>query len=122
MKSFVVLSSLVAGGLLAMGAPASAQNVIAGNADAARGKVSMCIGCHGIPGYKASFPSVYSVPMIAGQPPKYIEAALAAYKKGDRSHPTMRGIAASLSEQDMADLAAYYGAGVGPGATAAAAK
>jgi cytochrome c553 len=60
--------------------------------------------------------------MIAGQSPKYIESALAAYKKGDRSHPTMRGIAASLSEQDMADLAAYYGAGVGPGATAAAAK
>jgi len=122
MKSFVVLSSLVAGGLLAMGAPASAQNVIGGNADAARAKVSMCVGCHGIPGYKASFPSVYSVPMIAGQSPKYIESALAAYKKGDRSHPTMRGIAASLSEQDMADLAAYYGAGVGPGATAAAAK
>jgi cytochrome c553 len=80
-----------------------------GNADAARNKVSMCIGCHGIPGYKATFPLVYSVPMIAGQSPKYIESALLAYRKGDRNHPTMRGIAGSLSDQDIADLAAYYG-------------
>lgn len=85
---------------------ASAQ----GSADAAKGKVAMCVGCHGIPGYKASFPAVYSVPMIAGQSPKYIENALVAYRKGDRSHPTMRGIAGSLSDQDIADLAAYYGA------------
>jgi cytochrome c553 len=47
--------------------------------------------------------------MISGQSAKYIESALAAYKKGDRSHPTMRAIAGSLSDQDMADLAAYYG-------------
>jgi cytochrome c553 len=81
-----------------------------GSGDAARGKVSMCIGCHGIPEYKASFPSVYRVPMIAGQNPKYLENALLAYRKGERSHPTMRGIAGSLSDKDIADLAAYYGA------------
>ena len=46
--------------------------------------------------------------MISGQSGKYIVAALTAYKKGERKHPTMRGIAASLSEQDMADVAAYY--------------
>ncbi|HPU51549.1 MAG TPA: cytochrome c [Burkholderiaceae bacterium] len=80
-----------------------------GNADAAKQKTSMCIGCHGIPEYKASFPSVYRVPKIAGQSAKYIENALNAYKKGDRSHPTMRGIAGSLTDQDIADLAAYYG-------------
>ena len=80
-----------------------------GNAEAAKGKISMCIGCHGIPGYKASFPSVYSVPMIAGQPARYLESALQQYKKGDRPHPSMRGIAGSLSDQDIADLAAYYG-------------
>jgi len=85
-----------------------AADAVQGNADAARAKNSMCIGCHGIPGYKASFPSVYSVPMISGQSQKYLENALLAYKKGDRAHPTMRGIAAGLSEQDMADLAAYY--------------
>ena len=54
----------------------------------------MCIGCHGIPGYKATFPEVYPVPMIGGQSAKYIENALNAYKKGERKHPSMRGIAA----------------------------
>jgi len=48
------------------------------------------------------------VPMISGQSAKYIVAALNAYKKGERKHPTMRGIAASLTDADMADLAAYY--------------
>ena len=81
-----------------------------GNADAAhRNKIAMCIGCHGIPGYKTAFPDVYHVPKIAGQQPGYIVNALKAYKAGERSHPSMRSIAASLSEQDMMDLAAYYG-------------
>lgn len=99
---------LIAAGLLMAAAPfaASAQ----GNAEAARDKVSMCIGCHEIPGYKASFPSVYAVPKITGQSAKYLEAALLAYRKGERSHPTMRAIAGSLSDADIADLAAYYGA------------
>jgi len=80
-----------------------------GSADAARSKISMCVGCHEIPGYRASFPSVYLVPKISGQSAKYIENALQEYRKGDRTHPTMRGIAGSLSDQDIADLAAYYG-------------
>jgi cytochrome c553 len=71
-------------------------------------KVAMCIGCHGIPGYQASFPEVHRVPMISGQGAKYIAAALNAYKTGDRKHPTMRGIAESLTEQDIADISAYY--------------
>lgn len=71
-------------------------------------KVAMCVGCHGIVGYKASFPEVYRVPQIAGQSAKYIAAALNAYKTGDRKHPTMRGIADSLTEQDVADISAYY--------------
>jgi len=88
-------------------ASASAAD-ITGNAKAAPAKVEMCIGCHGIPGYKASFPEVFPVPAIGGQSAKYIESALKAYQKGDRKHPTMHGIAASLSEQDIADIAAYY--------------
>jgi cytochrome c553 len=71
-------------------------------------KVAMCIGCHGIVGYQASFPEVYRVPMISGQSAKYIVSALTAYKNGDRKHPTMRGIATSLSEQDINDIANYY--------------
>ena len=73
--------------------------------------VALCIGCHGIPGYKTAFPDVYHVPKIAGQQPGYIVNALKAYKSGERSHPSMRGIAASLSEEDMKQLADYYGGG-----------
>ena len=73
------------------------------------GKAAMCIGCHGIPGYKMAYPHVYHVPMIAGQNPKYIENALKAYQSGERKHPTMRSIASALSDQDIAELAAYYG-------------
>jgi cytochrome c553 len=75
-----------------------------------RPNVSNCIGCHGIPGYQASFPRVYHVPKIGGQSEKYLEAALHAYKKGDRDHPTMRAIAATLSDEQINALAAYYAA------------
>ena len=78
------------------------------SASAGEKKAAMCIGCHGIPGYQASFPEIYKVPKIAGQNAKYIASALTAYGKGTRKHPTMTGIAVSLSEQDIADLAAYY--------------
>jgi len=88
-----------------------------GDAEAGKTKAAMCIGCHGIPGYQNSFPEIHKVPKIAGQSEKYIAAALTAYQKGERKHPTMRGIAGSLGEQDIADLAAYY-AGLNPGAKA----
>jgi cytochrome c553 len=81
---------------------------LTGDAKAGEKKIAMCIGCHGIKGYQASFPDVYKVPMISGQGARYIVSALRAYKKGDRKHPTMRGIAAGLSDQDIADVAAYY--------------
>ena len=92
--------------VLALMAPTMAA--LAQDAAAGQKKAAMCIGCHGIPGYQASFPEVYRVPMISGQNGKYIAASLAAYKKGERKHPSMRAIAGSLSDQDMADLAAYY--------------
>jgi cytochrome c553 len=95
----------LAGALTALAATSTAYAQ-----DAAKGeqKAAMCIGCHGIIGYQASFPEVYKVPMIAGQGAKYIVSALTAYKKGERKHPTMRGIATTLTDADMADLAAYY--------------
>jgi cytochrome c553 len=67
-----------------------------------------CSGCHGIPGWRTAFPEVYKVPKLGGQHASYIVAALKGYKSGERKHATMQAIAASLSEQDMADLAAYY--------------
>jgi len=85
-----------------------AEDEIKGDAEAARSKVSMCIGCHGIKGYKASYPEVYHVPMIAGQNAEYIISALNDYASGSRTFPTMEAIAQSLSDQDIADLAAYY--------------
>ena len=82
-----------------------------GDPQRAADKVAMCVGCHGIKGYRASYPEVYSVPMIAGQSERYLAAALEAYRKGDRAHPTMRAIAGSLTDEDIADLAAYYAHG-----------
>ncbi|MCM0044537.1 MAG: cytochrome c [Burkholderiaceae bacterium] len=89
-------------------AQVSAAADIKGDAAAAKNKVAMCVGCHGIAGYKATYPEVYRVPMLGGQSEKYIAAALNAYKKGERNHPSMVGIAKGLSDQDIADLAAYY--------------
>jgi cytochrome c553 len=112
--------------LLALAAVASAAVAedIKGDPAKGAGKVAMCIGCHGIVGYQATFPEVYKVPMIAGQSSKYIVSALSAYQKGERKHPSMRGVAGPLSAQDMADLGAYYeqlGKVAGGAAAAAAA-
>jgi cytochrome c553 len=88
---------------------AAAQNgPRAGDAVAGAKNNAMCIGCHNISGYQASFPEIYKVPKIAGQSAPYIVAALNGYRKGERKHPTMRAIATTLSDQDMADLGAYY--------------
>jgi len=90
---------------------------VQGDAKNVSGKIAMCIGCHGIKGYQASFPEVYKVPMISGQGAKYIAASLHAYQKGERKHPTMRGVAEGLSDQDIADISAYYeasGQGLAP--------
>ena len=94
---------------------------IKGDAKVGQSKAAMCIGCHGIVGYQASFPEIYKVPKISGQGATYIVSSLNAYKKGERKHPTMRGVAESLSDQDMADLGAYYSThGVVEGAALAA--
>src|SRR5215510_16207399 len=78
--------------------------------DPARGqaRAQMCEGCHGIADYRTAYPQVYPVPKIGEQQAAYIVKALQDYKTGVRKHLTMRGIAATLSDQDMADLAAYY--------------
>ncbi len=96
-------------GLLAFAlAGAALAQTPTGNAEAAKAKTSMCEGCHAVPGYRTAYPRVYRVPKIGGQQPLYLVNALQAYKSGARSHPTMQAIAQGLSEQDMADLAAYY--------------
>jgi len=94
--------------LLALAGSFTATQALAQDAAAGEKKIAMCIGCHGIPRYQASFPEIHKVPMISGQNAAYIVAALNAYKKGDRRHPTMHAISASLTEQDIADIGAYY--------------
>ena len=83
----------------------------AGNPAQGALKVQMCQGCHGIEGWRTAFPEVYPVPRIAGQHEAYLVKALQEYKSGERSHPSMRAIAASLSDKDMSDVAAYYAQG-----------
>lgn len=96
-----------------LSAPALYAQGMQGRAAEGAKKNSMCEGCHGIEGWRTAYPKVYSVPKIGGQHASYIVAALKGYKSGARSHPTMDAVAASLSEQDMADLAAYYSVAAG---------
>jgi cytochrome c553 len=105
-----IISSL-ATALIALAVAGAAHAQGAG--DPARGatKVQMCQGCHGIEGWRTAFPEVYQVPRIAGQHEAYLVKALQEYKNGERSHPSMRAVAASLTDGDMADVAAYYAQG-----------
>lgn len=108
------LKSLLCAALLIGSAFTAAQAA----GDAARGKelAYTCHGCHGIPNYKNAAP-VYSVPKLGGQQAAYMVAALKEYASGDRAHPTMHAHAASNSEQDREDMAAFF-AGKGPRKTA----
>ena len=108
-KSLIATALVVA---FALPVSAWAQTAApAGSAAAGEKKTQMCAGCHGILGWRTAYPEVYKVPKIGGQHAAYIVRALQEYKSGERTHPSMRAIAASLTEQDMADLAAYYAAG-----------
>jgi len=105
MKLHKSLGMVVAAALMTV---AGGLHAASGDPAAGQKKNSMCAGCHGIPDYRTAFPEVYSVPKLGGQHAAYIVKALQEYKSGARSHPTMKAIAAGLSDQDMADLAAYY--------------
>lgn len=105
MKQKSIMNLLLALGMLLA---FSGVTQAAGDAAAAKEKTSMCEGCHGIPNYKTAFPTAYHVPKLGGQHAEYIIKALEGYKNGTRSHPTMTGLAKTLSQQDIEDLAAYY--------------
>jgi len=103
-------------------APALADD---GDAERGRKLAYSCMGCHGIENYKNAYPK-YSVPRLGGQSATYIAAALAEYEAGARWHPTMKGMASTLSAQDRVDLAARFqgpqraGSGAKPVGTAPA--
>ena len=111
-------------GLLLLGvlAPplAAAADEPAPRGDATRGRTLgyTCYGCHGIADYRNAYPA-FHVPKIGGQHEAYLLLALNEYRQGLRSHPTMHTQAASLSEQELRDLAAYFGAGAPEGGSRA---
>src|ERR1700761_7849090 len=76
--------------------------------DPARGerKFYPCYGCHGIANYRNAYPD-YNVPKLRHQKAEYLIAALHEYRDGTRPHATMHAQAASLSDQDIEDIAAY---------------
>jgi len=86
---------------------AGASVLAAGDAGAGQTKAIPCMGCHGIEGYFTVYPT-YRVPKVGGQHAAYVVAALKAYKSGARGHKTMQAQAATLSEQDMLDIAAFF--------------
>jgi cytochrome c553 len=106
MKKFLLTASALV--LSCAGTLSANAQDIKGDATAGAQKNALCVGCHGIQGYHIGFPEVHKVPKISGQGAGYIRAALNAYKSGERKHPSMRTLAASLNDQDIADLAAYY--------------
>lgn len=93
-------------GLIALAAVLSLPARAEGNTAAGMEKANTCMGCHGIPGYNNVYPT-FRVPKVGGQSPQYIEAALKAYRGGERPHGTMHAQASSMSDQDIADVAAY---------------
>ena len=88
---------------------AAAAAIAEGDPAGGKAKSGPCAGCHEIQGLKSVFPEVYSIPKIANQNPLYIEHALKQYRAGSRSHPSMQSMGKTLSDQDILDLAAYYG-------------
>ncbi len=86
---------------------AAPSAMAAGDVENGRLQAQTCMGCHGAPGMRNAYPG-YRVPKLGGQHVDYIVNALQAYKNKLRSHPTMQAQAADMSDEDMADVAAYF--------------
>ncbi|UAN61938.1 cytochrome c [Serratia sp. JSRIV006] len=93
--------------MVVMASVLSFSAMAAGDAAAGKNKSANCMACHGAEG-KVSVPMY---PNLAGQNQMYLEHALQAYKKGERSGgqaEVMKAYVSGLSDEDIADLAAYY--------------
>jgi cytochrome c553 len=95
---------LLAGLMLAV---FTASAYAAGNVDAGEEKAVTCQACHGVAGAKSVTPDI---PLLAGQHENYLAFALKAYRSGSRQQAVMATFAQQLSDQDIADLAAYFSA------------
>lgn len=107
MKKAAVVKLLIASGMI-LSFSGVADAAAAENTDSVKSKIVMCQGCHGIEGYRTAYPYVYQVPKLGGQHSAYLVKALKDYRSGERNHPTMVGIAGTLSDEDIDALAAYY--------------
>jgi len=103
MRLFLRTTSL----LIALGLFATSAIFAAGNAEQGKLKAETCLGCHGVPSYTNVYPT-YHVPRLGGQHADYIVVALTGYQSGERSHGTMQAQTSGLSEEDMADIGAYF--------------
>lgn len=95
----VLLSSIVLG--------VTTAQAFEGDPQRGRVKAETCLGCHAIPSYTNTYPT-YHVPKVGGQNEAYLISALIAYRSGTRIHETMQGNAEALSDQDIADIAAFF--------------
>ena len=93
-----ILLIVILGGLLPAGA-SLAQDI-----DAGRKVAGICRTCHGLDG----FARIPIAPHIGGEPAAYIETQLRAFRDGSREHEMMTVVASSLSDQQIADAAAWY--------------
>ncbi|HEX9810515.1 MAG TPA: c-type cytochrome [Burkholderiales bacterium] len=105
MQSRVCALTLLAAWIIATPFPLAAASV--GNADAGKAKAGLCAGCHGADGNGGADPTW---PKLAGQTPEYLVTQLQRFKSGARDNAIMKGMASTLSDQDMRDIAAFYAA------------
>ncbi len=107
MKKSAALKLLIASGMILSfsGMANAAEDT---DSDSVKSKIVICQGCHGIVDYRTAYPVVYHVPKLGGQHAEYLVKALKDYRSGERNHPTMVGIAETLSDEDINALAAYY--------------
>jgi cytochrome c553 len=106
MRSGVLAAAVVCSGV-ASTSVAAQEPALQGNPQKGKELSYTCLGCHGVDGYKNAYPN-YSVPELEGQRPEYLAAALKEYRDGDRAHLTMHSQASTLSDQDIADVVAYF--------------
>jgi cytochrome c553 len=99
----IQISGLLAGLLVAHAGSALAE----GDVVAGRQAAETCLGCHAVDTYNNVYPT-YHVPRLGGQQAGYMESALKAYRDGSRKHDTMHANAVNLSDETIANIAAYF--------------
>ena len=113
-KGLSVSARLTAAAALMVAGVSMGTAQAAGDVEAGAEKAATCAACHGADGIS----EILTYPILAGQYPRYLAQALKSYRDGTRQNAIMAGFAGALSDQDIADLAAYYSSLPGPLQTA----